>query len=76
MRLWVECIVVRPATIAIVALTFSIYAVKPFFPECDPPDSAVRLLAAVCIGERPHVFHFLICVQHILIVISQESFHL
>ena len=51
MRLWVECIVVRPATIAIVALTFSIYAVKPFFPECDPPDSAVRMLAAVCIGE-------------------------
>ena len=51
MRLWVECIVVRPATIAIVALTFSIYAVKPFFPECDPPDSAVRLLAAVCIGK-------------------------
>ena len=51
MRLWVECIVVRPATIAIVALTFSIYAVKPFFPECDPPDPAVRLLAAVCIGE-------------------------
>merc|ERR1719245_1497914 len=50
MRLWVECIVVRPATIAIVALTFSIYAVKPFFPECDPPDSAVRMLAAVCIG--------------------------
>ena len=55
MRLWVECIVVRPATIAIVALTFSIYAVKPFFPECDPPDSAVRLLAAVCIGERHHL---------------------
>merc|ERR1712012_1267804 len=50
MRLWVECIVVRPATIAFVALTFSIYAVKPLFPECDPPDSAVRMLAAVCIG--------------------------
>jgi len=50
MRLWVECIVVRPATIAIVALTFSIYAVKPFFPECEPPDAAVRLLAAICIG--------------------------
>ena len=55
MRLWVECIVVRPATIAIVALTFSIYAVKPFFPECDPPDSAVRMLAAVCIGETLHL---------------------
>lgn len=50
MRLWAECIIVRPATVAIVALTFSIYAVKPFFPECDPPDGAVRLLAAICIG--------------------------
>merc|ERR1719229_2185605 len=36
-------------TRAIVALTFSIYATKPFFPECDPPDESVRLLAAVCI---------------------------
>jgi len=32
-----------------VALTFSVYATKPFFPECDPPDESVRLLAAVCI---------------------------
>jgi len=48
-RLWVECIIVRPCSQAIVALTFSIYATKPFFPECDPPDGAVRLLAAVCI---------------------------
>ena len=27
---------------------------QPFryvFPECDPPDEAVRLLAAICIGE-------------------------
>jgi len=48
-RLWVECMIVRPCTVAIVALTFSIYAVKPLFPECDPPDAPVRLLAAVCI---------------------------
>eukprot|EP00088_Acartia_fossae_P065773 TRINITY_DN811_c0_g1_i17.p1 TRINITY_DN811_c0_g1~~TRINITY_DN811_c0_g1_i17.p1 ORF type:complete len:489 (-),score=-33.10 TRINITY_DN811_c0_g1_i17:27-1493(-) len=48
-RLWVECIIVRPCSQAIVALTFSIYATKPFFPECDPPDEAVRLLAAICI---------------------------
>merc|ERR1712226_411010 len=31
------------------ALTFSIYACKPFFPECDPPDESIRLLAAICI---------------------------
>jgi len=48
-RLWVECIIVRPCSQAIVALTFSIYACKPFFPECDPPDESIRLLAAVCI---------------------------
>mgnify|MGYP003336199976 CR=1 FL=1 len=41
--------IVRPCSQAIVALTFAIYASKPFFPECDPPDEAVRLLAAVCI---------------------------
>ena len=41
--------IVRPCSQAIVALTFSIYASKPFFPECEPPDEAVRLLAAVCI---------------------------
>ena len=50
-RLWAECIIVRPCSQAIVALTFSIYATKPFFPECDPPDESVRLLAAVCICE-------------------------
>ena len=48
-RLWVECMIVRPCSQAIVALTFSIYATNPFFPECDPPDEIVRLLAAVCI---------------------------
>ena len=48
-KLWVECILIRPCVQAITALTFAVYATKPFFPECDPPDQAVRLLAASCI---------------------------
>ena len=52
-RMWVEVIVIMPATIAIVALTFSVYALKPFFPECNPADGAVidptKILAALCI---------------------------
>jgi len=50
-RLWVECMIVRPCSQAIVALTFAKYILKPFFPleGCDPPDDAVRLLAAICI---------------------------
>jgi len=55
-RLWAECLVVRPCTITIVALTFATYAAKPFFPECDPPDESVRILAAICICEFCHDF--------------------
>ncbi|XP_042875488.1 large neutral amino acids transporter small subunit 1-like isoform X3 [Penaeus japonicus] len=49
MRLWIECMIVRPCSQTIVALTFSVYIMKPFFPNCAPPDDAARLLAAVCI---------------------------
>ncbi|KAI5641028.1 amino acid permease domain-containing protein [Phthorimaea operculella] len=48
-RLWIECMIVRPCSQAIVALTFSTYVLKPIFPECDPPDEATKLLAACCI---------------------------
>ncbi|XP_044743419.1 Y+L amino acid transporter 2 [Chrysoperla carnea] len=48
-RLWIECMIVRPCSQAIVALTFSVYVLKPFFPECQPPNDAARLLACCCI---------------------------
>lgn len=50
LRLWVECMIVRPCSQAIVALTFSFYVLRPIFPDCDPPDPAVRALAFVCIA--------------------------
>ncbi|RUS92227.1 hypothetical protein EGW08_000080, partial [Elysia chlorotica] len=49
LRLWVECIIVRPCTTAIVALTFATYITEPLFPDCDQPAAAVTCLAAVCI---------------------------
>lgn len=49
LRLWVALLIIRPTTQAIVAITFAQYAAKPFFPECEPPQDAVRLLAAVCL---------------------------
>ena len=52
MRLYVESMIIRPCTVAIVALSFAVYSVKYIFPECDPPDEAVRLLAAICIGKN------------------------
>ncbi|KAF8774641.1 Y+L amino acid transporter 2-like [Argiope bruennichi] len=48
-RLWVECMIVRPCSQAVVALTFSFYVLRPMFPDCEPPDSAVRFLAFLCI---------------------------
>ena len=51
MRLWVECMIVRPCSQTVVALTFSVYALKPFYPTCEPPDTSATLLAAVSICE-------------------------
>ena len=51
LRLWVESIIVRPCTTAIVALTFAYYVIEPLFPDCDQPASSVRLLAAICISK-------------------------
>lgn len=50
-RLWIECMIVRPCSQAIVALTFSLYVLKPMYTDCDPPEESTRLLAACCIGK-------------------------
>ncbi|KAI8125124.1 hypothetical protein FF38_12512 [Lucilia cuprina] len=49
LRLWIALLIIRPTTQTIVALTFAQYAAKPFFEDCNPPDNAVKLLAAVCL---------------------------
>uniref|UniRef100_A0A0N4WXQ0 Amino acid transporter n=1 Tax=Haemonchus placei TaxID=6290 RepID=A0A0N4WXQ0_HAEPC len=48
-RLWIESIVVRPCTATIVALTFAIYMLRPFYPDCDPPSGSTQLLAAALV---------------------------
>lgn len=54
-RLWAECLIVRPCNMAIVSLTFASYATKLFFPECDAPDEANRCLAAACICKSTFI---------------------
>lgn len=51
LRLWVETVVIRPCTTAIVSLTFSYYVIEPLFPDCDQPQRALALLASTCISE-------------------------
>lgn len=59
-RLWIAVLIIYPTNQAVIALTFSKYAVFPFFETCDAPDSAVRLLAAVCICKK----YLLVPAQH------------
>ena len=47
--LWAALLVIMPAGNAITALTFANYILQPFWPECDPPLNAVRLIAAAVV---------------------------
>lgn len=49
---------------AIIALTFAKYVVSPFFPDCPPPDNAVRLLAAVCLCMFLKLFPAILKILH------------
>ncbi|XP_076111068.1 large neutral amino acids transporter small subunit 2-like [Mytilus galloprovincialis] len=54
--LWVALVVIIPCGNAIGALTFAAYVLEPVFP-CDggPPETAMRLLAALCITILTYV---------------------
>ncbi|WKX93206.1 hypothetical protein Q1695_010894 [Nippostrongylus brasiliensis] len=49
LRLWIESIVVRPCALTVMALTFALYVLRPFYPNCDPPNMSTELLAAALI---------------------------
>lgn len=44
--LWMSLLVIMPTHNAIQGLTFANYLLEPFFPDCGPPENALRLVAA------------------------------
>lgn len=51
MFVWAFLLIVFPIANAIVSLIFANYMLVPLFSDCEPPESAVTLVAAVVIGE-------------------------
>ena len=49
--IWSSVIIHKSAGVAVSSLTFAYYMLQPVFPTCEPPESAVRLIAASAICE-------------------------
>ncbi|KAL5011282.1 hypothetical protein ScPMuIL_009833 [Solemya velum] len=47
--LWINFVLICPVGIAASNLIFSTYLLKPFFPDCEVPEAALQLLAALLI---------------------------
>ena len=60
--LWMAMLVIMPAGNAIIALTFANYILQPFYPECDAPPEAIKLIAACVICK--YFKHFLFCFKY------------
>jgi hypothetical protein len=48
---WVSIFVLKPALFGVIALSFGVYVVEPFFGDCEVPDMLVKLVACLCMSE-------------------------
>ncbi|XP_036168653.1 cystine/glutamate transporter isoform X3 [Myotis myotis] len=46
-RVWVELLIIRPASTAVISLAFGHYFLEPFFIHCEIPKLAIQLITAV-----------------------------
>ena len=48
---WASTLVLKPSQMAIICLSFAKYAVEAFVTECDPPESSVKAVSVLTIGN-------------------------
>lgn len=51
LAMWINFIIICPVCVAASCLIFATYILRPFFLDCDPPVTSIRLIAALVIGE-------------------------
>ena len=49
--MWATAFIVLPTGNAVIALTFAQYALQPFYPTCETPQSAILMLAALAMRK-------------------------
>lgn len=61
---WVSVFILKPALFGVIALSFGIYTVEPFFPNCEVPDGLVKLIAIICMCKSCFIQMPLICILY------------
>ena len=46
---WINMVLLKPAALSIISLTFAIYVLEPFFQVCEQPTAATKCLAALVV---------------------------
>ena len=48
---WTSVLILKPALFGVVAMSFALYTVEPFYGPCGPNDMAVKLVSVLCLCE-------------------------
>ena len=51
LMVWTNTMLLKPASVAIIMLTFAKYAMEPFYDQCTASDGAQKCLAALGISK-------------------------
>ena len=53
---WVSTIIIKPAQLAIICLSFAEYVVEAFAFECPPPENIIKIVGVTTVGKKRNLF--------------------